>query len=71
MILNSKTGAVINVITNYDIKVTNINSVGVNASDRQRISRKNIRWQNSFTKLSDQEKSYIIMNLVNNYTNEK
>lgn len=71
LVINPQSGEVVNVITNYDMKKTKIGSAGVNAIDRQRISRKSKRWEKGFGNLPDKEKDYILMNLIGIYLKDR
>lgn len=61
----------VNVLTNYNLKKTGIGSAGGNASERQRVSRKSLRWEANFSDLPNFEQDFILMNLVTNYLNKR
>jgi hypothetical protein len=71
IIIDPNTSEVVNVLTNYDIKRTSVGSVGINASERQRITRKSLRWQSGFNRLPSKEQDYILMNLIGIYLQDK
>jgi hypothetical protein len=71
LVINPQSGEVINVLTNYDMNKTKIGSAGVNAIDRQRISRKSSRWVAGFEHLPTKEQDYILMNLIGTYLKDR
>lgn len=67
MIINPDNGQLMNIIINYNIKGSAIGSIGSNAIERQRISRKCFRWRSKFDSLPKVEKGNILMNLIEIY----